>query len=246
MTNKSYSIIIPAYNSAEILPALCQELFDINQKENLHFEAVFVNDCSTDNTWEVIKELKIQNLFPITGISLSKNIGQHSTLWIGILHAKSDMIITIDDDLQFSPSDFPKLISKQIENDADLVYGTPQQREHSIARNFASKLGLYTLQVFLGTSTHGSSFRLFKKSLVADILVPPQPIFIDGIISPKSKNTTWINVSHNKRFAGKSGHRLLTQGLWTLHLIFRYKIKRQNNSRKNKQLNLTELIKEMI
>jgi undecaprenyl-phosphate 4-deoxy-4-formamido-L-arabinose transferase len=220
----NYSVIIPVHNSARILYALSTKFNALRSNISHTFEVVFVNDCSVDNSWEIIKSIKSKAEFPVRGISLSKNLGQHAALWVGMQQAKGEFIITIDDDLQFSPNDIPKLIAIQQEKNADLVYGTPINRAHSKTRNIASKLALYALNLFVGTSTHGSPFRLFKKLLINNFTRVPKPIFIDGVLAPLCNRTMWVYVSHHKRYAGQSGHRLLVQGWWALRLILSYKI----------------------
>ncbi len=239
----TFSVVIPVFNSEAILPSLFNQVSLVLKQLNLPFELIFVNDNSIDTSWEIIKSFKSKAEFPITGISLSKNLGQHAALWVGMHRAKGDFIITLDDDLQFSPNDIPKLIAVQQEKNADLVYGTPINREHSKARNVASKLALFALNLSLGTSTHGSSFRLFKKSLINNITRAPKPIFIDGLLAPISNCTKWVYVSHHKRYAGQSGHKLFIQGWWALRLIFSYKILRGGD--KN-QIDYSSYITETI
>ena len=97
------SIVIPVYNSANILPELVKQI-ELNVKGKINsYELFLVNDCSKDNSWNVIKELSSNNLF-IKGLNLKKNYGQHNSIMAGLNESSGDYIILMDDDLQHPPN----------------------------------------------------------------------------------------------------------------------------------------------
>ena len=106
------SIIVPVYNSSEILRELNDKINKTISKTSLknEFELVLVNDFSKDNSWEVIKELS-KNFSYIKGINLSQNFGQHNAIMAGLSCCTGDKIITLDDDLQHPPEFIPEIIN---------------------------------------------------------------------------------------------------------------------------------------
>ena len=98
------SIVIPIYNSSKILHELINQLnLKVNRRIVKKFEIILVNDCSKDNSWDIIKKIKRKNS-KIKGINLLKNYGQHSATFVGLKFASGKKIITMDDDLQHPAS----------------------------------------------------------------------------------------------------------------------------------------------
>src|SRR4051812_39446244 len=114
LSEQPISIIIPAYNSAEILPELVSGVDAVLTGMGLSLderEMIFVNDNSRDSTWDVICSLACK--YPwVRGINLMRNYGQHNALLCGIRSARHDVVVTIDDDLQHPPEEIPKLLDK--------------------------------------------------------------------------------------------------------------------------------------
>ncbi len=220
-----YSVIIPAYKSGCVVNSIYQQVYDVLSRTTNSFEIIIVDDASPDNTWENIQTIS-KTIGNIKAVRLQTNVGQHTAIFCGIQHAQGEFIITLDDDLQFSPSDIPKLIEKQQFQDADIIYGTPVLRKHSFWRNVASRMALHAFHLCLGTSMQGSPFRLFKRALFNTSSSLPPIVFIDGIAHAHANTTDWVSVSHNSRYAGVSGHQLIIQGLWALKLIYTYSSKK--------------------
>jgi glycosyltransferase involved in cell wall biosynthesis len=105
------SVVIPVYNSELILPLLAKRLEPVLASLAGHYEVLFVNDGSRDQSWKVIQELS--RSFPwVRGINLMRNYGQHNALLAGIRAARFDIVVTMDDDLQHPPEEIPKLLAK--------------------------------------------------------------------------------------------------------------------------------------
>ena len=107
------SILIPVYNSEEIIEDLVKQIIDsVSDIKSVHsYEIILVDDCSPDNSWEKIKFLsKKFNL--IKGISLAENFGQHNALMAGMKYSSGEKIITMDDDLQHSPKSINALLNE--------------------------------------------------------------------------------------------------------------------------------------
>ena len=98
------SVVIPLYNEAESLPELFSWIERVMKEHNYTYEVIFVNDGSTDNSWEVIEELK-QRSPHVRGIKFRRNYGKSPGLHCGFQRAKGDVVITMDADLQDSPDE---------------------------------------------------------------------------------------------------------------------------------------------
>src|ERR1700751_2569334 len=132
-TPRRISVIVPAYNSATVLPVLVSELGTVLPKCSSGFELILLNDACPDRSWEVIAELT--TLHPwVHGINLMRNVGQHNALLCGIRAAKYEIIVTIDDDLQNPPAEIPKLLAK-LDEGFDVVYGIPEHEHHGLFRD---------------------------------------------------------------------------------------------------------------
>ena len=159
------SAVIPVYNSSAILPQLVQELQPVLSDCSKTHELILVNDSSSDRSWEVISELSSR--YPwVRGVDLMLNVGQHNALLCGIRAATFDVIVTLDDDLQNPPGEIPKLLAKLGEG-FDVVYGIPENEQHGLWRDFASRITKLVLQRAMGAEIAGnvSAFRAFRTKL---------------------------------------------------------------------------------
>jgi len=204
-----YSVIIPVYNGELTIEELAKQLIAFFQSEKFDFEIIFVCDCGKDKSWEIIKKLKNKNE-NIKGIRLSRNFGQHNAIICGIKHAQGDFVITMDEDLQHSPSDIIKLINKQKDNDFDVVYGKYNEKQHAVHRNITSSI-LKRLLSFSIPDLHQdySSFRLIKYSVVIKTIeLNNSYTFLDGYLTWITTNVGSIEITHYERFAGESSYNL--------------------------------------
>jgi glycosyltransferase involved in cell wall biosynthesis len=223
MSNIDYSIIVPVYKSTATLKQLCDEIHVVFSGNNLSYELILVNDASPDDTWNVVKEIKATSSAKVTAINLAKNTGQHHALLCGFQYATGKFVVTIDDDLQFSPNDILLLIKHQELTQADLVYGMQFIKEHSTFRNFGSRVVAYMFSSFASTPGRGSSFRLISTNIIQQIKnFNHRYIFLDELLAWFTSNTQFVEVTHNKRKEGKSGYTLGKLILWTLRIVFAY------------------------
>ena len=205
--NKMVSIVIPVFRSSSILIKLTNRLIESIGRITNDFEIIFVEDCGGDDSWEVIQ--KLSNQFnEIRGIHLSRNYGQHNAILCGIRAAKGDIIVTMDDDLQHLPEELEVLI-KKLEEGFDVVYGTPEKEQHSIFRNFSSKITKLVLQGAMGAETARSvsAFRVFKCNLRKAFEDYKSPhVNIDVLLTWGTTSFTVVKVKHATRKTGKSGY----------------------------------------
>ena len=204
------SIIIPVYNSFEILDELNQRILkslkNVNLSEN--FELIMINDFSKDKSWDKIKYLSSKYNY-IKGINLSDNFGQHNAIMAGLNNCKGEYVITIDDDLQHPPEFFPEII-KKLEN-YDVCYTNYRNRKHNFWKKIVSKINNIVSSFLLNKplNIYLSSFRGLKREVVLDIIKFNKPnVYIDGIIIRATKNIGIISVNHDERKSGKSNYNL--------------------------------------
>ncbi len=158
----SLCILVPVYNSSEILPKLIEKIIPVAKSLNVPFEVVLVNDGSSDDSWNIICDFAAKHTW-IRGICLMRNYGQHNALLCGIRAAKHEIVVTLDDDLQHPPEEIPKLLYKLGEG-YDVVYGTPEKKQHGFWRKLASLITRWTLRSAFGSQTafDVSAFRAFR------------------------------------------------------------------------------------
>lgn len=206
------SVIIPAYNSAAILPSLVARLDSALNGLSLgpdDRELIFVNDASPDSTWEVICRLSAAHSW-VRGINLMRNYGQHNALLCGIRAAIYPVIVTMDDDLQNPPEEMFKLLDK-LEEGYDVVYGTPRAEKHGLWRDMASRVTKWTLQTAMGAdiARNVSTYRAFRtqvRDAFADYTSPF--VSIDVLLTWGTMRFASVAVQHDKREIGKSNYSL--------------------------------------
>ncbi len=164
-THDGISVVIPVYNSEQTLPMLVERLHPVLHELSHSFELILVNDGSRDDSWSVAQQLADGHDW-IIGINLMRNFGQHNALLCGIRAARYPYTVTMDDDLQNPPEAIPKMLAR-LTNGFDVVYGTPQQMQHSLLRNIASRVTKLALQSSMGAdiATKTSAFRVFRTQL---------------------------------------------------------------------------------
>jgi len=133
------SVVIPLYNEAESLPELHAWIQRVMADHHFTYEIIFINDGSTDNSWEVIEQLagKDKN---VKGIKFRRNYGKSPALYCGFRKAEGDVVITMDADLQDSPDEIPELYRMITEEKYDLVSGYKQKRYDPLTKTIPTKL----------------------------------------------------------------------------------------------------------
>lgn len=133
------SIVVPLYNEAESLPELYAWIVRVMQENNFTYEIIFVNDGSTDNSWQVIETLAGKDAC-VHGIKFRRNYGKSPALFCGFDAAKGDVVITMDADLQDSPDEIPDLYRMIKEEGLDLVSGYKKKRYDPLSKTLPTKL----------------------------------------------------------------------------------------------------------
>jgi len=205
------SVVIPVYNSAEILAELVARLTPVLDAVAPASEIVLVNDGSRDSSWTVIGELARTHR-RVRGLDLMRNYGQHNALLCGIRAAAGSRIVTMDDDLQNPPEEIPKLLAALAPH-VDVVYGTPEREQHGLLRDLASRITKSVLKGTLGagaaTAPDVSAFRLFRAELRRAFDRYENPyVSIDVLLTWATSRFAAVTVRHAPRQAGRSNYTL--------------------------------------
>ena len=133
------SVVVPLFNEEESLPELHAWIKRVMEENGFSYEVIFVNDGSTDASWQVIEELATANK-EVHGICFRRNYGKSPALFCGFRRAVGDVVITMDADLQDSPDEIPELRRMIVEDGFDLVSGYKQKRYDPLSKTLPTKL----------------------------------------------------------------------------------------------------------
>lgn len=217
----SISVVIPVYNSEQILPELTERLVGVLSAMECAYEIILVNDASRDRSWERIRQLSVR--YPqVRGLNLLRNYGQHNALLCGIREALHDFIVTMDDDLQHPPEEIPALLRELLRASADVAYGTPLHEQHGIWRNLASRSTKVAMEYCIGAANarNISSFRLFRAHLRSGFATFQSPfVSIDVLLTWSTRNTVAVRVRRDPRKNGRSNYSTWKLVTGTLNVI---------------------------
>ena len=173
MHNKlNISIIIPAYNEEESLPELCQWIGRVMEEAGLSFEVLFIDDGSTDNTWDEIIKINLMNP-AFKGIKFNRNFGKSAALHTGFKASKGEVVITMDADLQDSPDEIPQLYKMITQEGFDLISGWKKKRHDPISKTIPSRFFNYVTRIMSGIKLHdfNCGLKAYKSVVVKNISV---------------------------------------------------------------------------
>lgn len=205
--SSTISVVVPVYRSERSLDELVERLVATLTPITPEFEILLVDDGSPDGSWQKVRTIAAAEPH-VRGIALSRNYGQHNALLAGIRHARSEIIVTMDDDLQHRPEQIPVLIDL-ITDDVDLVYGYPEVESHSIARNFLSRATKVTLGASIGSNIaeHISAFRAFRTVLREGFTGAQDPFLsLDVLLSWTTNHAVAVAVPMDDRRYGESNY----------------------------------------
>lgn len=167
------SVIVPLFNEAESLPELAAWIQRVMRENNFSYEIIFINDGSTDNSWDVIEELSKKDS-NIHGIKFRRNYGKSPALYCGFERAQGDVVITMDADLQDSPDEIPTLYRMVKEEGYDLVSGYKKKRYDPLSKTIPTKLFNATARKVSGIKNlhdFNCGLKSYRKDVVKDIEV---------------------------------------------------------------------------
>ena len=166
-----YSIIIPVYNEEESLKPLFGEILQVMTPINKAYEIIFVDDCSSDRSLEIMENFKKEFPEAVRVIHLPERSGQTVALRKGLDAALGSVAATLDADLQNDPADIPKMLEKMMEGNYDCVCGWRRSRQDTPLKAGLSKLGNVLQRVLTGLKIHDVSctLRIYKRECIRKI-----------------------------------------------------------------------------
>ncbi len=167
------SVIVPLFNEAESLPELHAWIKRVMEANGFTYEIIFVNDGSTDTSWQVIESLAAQNP-EVKGIKFRRNYGKSPALYCGFARAEGDVVITMDADLQDSPDEIPELRRMIVEEGYDLVSGYKQKRYDPLSKTIPTKLFNATARAVSGIKNlhdFNCGLKAYRRDVVKNIEV---------------------------------------------------------------------------
>lgn len=219
------SVVIPVYNSAEILPALHDRLRAVLTATGKSYEIVYVDDGSQDASWPALGRLQGQDPSRVVAIQLMRNYGQHNALMCGFRQSRGDYIVTMDDDLQHPPEELPKLLAAIEESDLDLVYGAYDQKRHGATKNIASWVVNRFYRIVFQLPVGVTAFRILRRELLETILSYSLNFtFIDGLFAWNTRRVGEVAVKHHPRAQGRSGYRFGKLATLALNLFTNFSL----------------------
>ena len=171
--NMDLSVVIPLYNEEESLPELFAWIQRVMKENGFSHEVIFVNDGSTDRSWNVIEELAAKHP-EAKGIKFRRNYGKSPALYCGFEKAQGEVVITMDADLQDSPDEIPELYRMITEEGYDLVSGYKKKRYDPLSKTLPTKLFNATARAVSGIKNlhdFNCGLKAYRKEVIKNIEV---------------------------------------------------------------------------
>lgn len=226
-SNPDFSVVIPIYNEEENIYDLYSRLTHVMEKlrgneasPTNSYEIIMVDDGSIDRSWHLIRELHEKDP-RVKGISFSRNFGHHIAITAGLDHAKGNVVILSDGDLQDPPEEIPVLFEK-FKQGYDLVYGIRQQRHDPFFKKMTSWLFWWILRRFSGVDIpEGQTMLRIMSRRIVDVLkqMREHSRFIHGMMAWAGFMVTTVEVKHDPRIKGKSKYNLSKMFKLAFHAV---------------------------
>jgi glycosyltransferase involved in cell wall biosynthesis len=217
------SVVIPFYNEEDNIEPLYEQLTGVSGSSNYDFEIIFVDDGSTDKTYENMLKIREKDE-RVRLIKFRKNFGQSAALKAGFDHAKGNIVISMDGDLQNDPADIPVLLEMIENEDWDVVCGWRAERKDSVSKKAFSKVANVIRRNITGDFIHdsGCTFRAYRNECVKDLdLYGETHRYIPAILLWKGYRIGEVKVKHHQRKYGvtKYNWRRIAKGFLDLIVI---------------------------
>lgn len=216
----SLSVVIPAYRATSSLRLLTELLLDATPVGIE--QVILVFDAGKQQTWQEAQALAMR--YPqVIAVRLGRNFGQHNATICGIQYCTSDLVVTMDEDLQHHPEDIPKLIECMKDNAYDVVYGTYKVRKHQWWRNTTSMLLKRLLRTGMpGLHPDYTSFRLIRRQVAIELLgMRNTYTFLDGYLTWLTSSVGSCEVDHGEG-AEASSYSFIHLLRHTVNILFNF------------------------
>lgn len=206
MSQKDISIIVPIYNEEESLPHLLARVSEVMRATKYTWEMICIDDGSTDQSAEIMEELKAD--YPeLRPLYQRRNYGQTACMQAGFDHAKGDVYITMDGDLQNDPADIPMMMDVMKAENADVVSGWRRKRKDDDFRNFLSRTANKLVAKMTEVELHdtGCSLKAYRKDVMENMRIYGElHRFIPAVVSQFGAKVVEVEVTHHARAFGTS------------------------------------------
>ena len=208
--NVAISVAVPLFNEEESAPLLYDQLKAVLEELNLGYEIIFIDDGSSDKTFQVIRRIAEEDP-SLRVIKFRRNFGQTPAMAAGIHHARGEIIITMDGDLQNDPSDIPHFI-EEIQAGYDIVVGWRHNRKDKlITRKIPSRIANWLIGRVTGVpiKDNGCSLKAYRANVIKNVsLYSEMHRFIPAMASVTGARIKEIKVRHHARQFGESKYGL--------------------------------------
>ena len=205
------SLVIPAYNEAESLPSLLENIHATVQTHGYVVEIIFINDGSTDSTTEVLDALSEDSPLSFHVIHFRRNRGKAAALTAGFQHATGDIVITMDADLQDDPAEIPKLLETLETGNYGLVSGWKYPRKDPLEKRAFSFVFNRVTAMLTGVKLHDMNcgFKAYRSEVVKELkLYGDLHRYIPILADAAGFSVGEVKVKHHPRQFGKSKYGL--------------------------------------
>ncbi len=222
----SYTVVVPVFNSATNLDSIVNDFEQYVIEAGFNATLIFVDDASNEATRNKVEEVALKKKFA-TAIRLKKNIGQLAATACGIHHAQGDVIITMDDDLQYPMQEVPKLINHYLRSGKTIVFGYPRKRMQGFRHKMIVQLIIWLFDYILMPRYRKinfyTPFRIFNRSLFFtsdNQIIGRHLLYLWEIPAGKMDS---MPVAHNPRSKGKSTYTFIKKiRIFWPALVFSY------------------------
>lgn len=209
LLSASVSILIPVYKNEGGLDELVKRIGTsmANSAYASNFELILVDDCSPDNSWEVIQRLAKEHAF-VQGATLSRNFGQHNAIMAGLNLVSGQYVVLMDDDLQHPPEAIPNMVQELVAG-ADVCYTRYANRQHAAWKIAGSRFNDLMASWLLSKpkGLYLSSFKALKRGMVDQIRSHEGPFaYLDGLILDITRRIATVEIQHGTRAYGEGNY----------------------------------------
>ena len=215
------SVVVPVYNEEANLPALWSRLEPVMRAGGRSWEVLFVDDGSTDRSFEILRGIAAGAHGAVRVIELARNFGQHSAILAGFRQCRGEVVVTLDADLQNPPEEIPRLLAA-IDEGNDVVGGWREVRHDIAYRRFASNLQNRVTSMIVGVPMHdyGCMLRAYRRHIVDTVVAcDEKAAFVPALANSFAKRVSEIAVGHEERQGGSSKYNLFRLLHLSLNLI---------------------------
>ena len=217
------SAVIPVFNEADSLERLHQELLAVARDRGYELDVIFVDDGSTDLSWQTVRRLAEQDP-QVRGIRLRRNFGKAAALSAGFDAARGPLVMTLDADLQDDPSEIPRFLA-EVDNGLDVISGWKQNRQDPVDKTLPSRLFNWTVSKLTGVHLHDHNcgMKCYRREVFGEVRIYGElHRFVPVLAAARGWKVGEIPIAHRPRQFGRSkfGKRRLVKGFLDLLTVY--------------------------